>query len=556
MKNRYYLITFFFLVACLQHDGCSSQAPGDSAKEPSKIMTLTQPLKTKYEDLVELFKEWREFQKPRLTDGVPDYTSSALKRQYQDLQVYRRRLAAIDSSSWPTAQRIDYRLVQAEMNGLDFDHRVMRPWSRNPCFYVVINPDPPEKFHEGSEVEGVLHVPAMPITGKDLPEFRMKLQAIPKLLAQAKVNLTEDAKDLWFLGIRMKKKESAILESLIQMLIKHHPALVSDAQRAKSAVDGFRVWLEEKSKGMRAPSGIGIDNYNWYMKNVHLVPYTFEEQMVLIERELNRATAFLKIEENRNRKLAPQQIVSSAAEFRRRFEEAAKGLMEFLGREEIYSVPVWLHVGPFEGEFITETGGRDFFTQIEYHDPLAMRCHGTHTMDDLREEHDTRVRPIRGLASLYNIWDTRAEGLATAHEEMMLQAGLFDNRPHSKELIYILLANRAARALASLKMQSNDFSLEDGIKYSVEWTPRNWLPANGDFVYDDLRLYLLQPGYGTSYVIGKIQIDQLMADRAHQLGDQFVLKDFMDDFIASGMIPIALTRWEITGLEDEVKKLN
>ena len=66
---------------------------------------------------------------------------------------------------------------------------------------------------------------------------------------------------------------------------------------------------------------------------------------------------------------------------------------------------------------------------------------------------------------------------------------------------------------------------------------------------------MLQPGYGASYVIGKVQIDKLMADRANQLGDKFVLKSFMDEFIAAGMIPIALTRWEMTALDDEIKKL-
>jgi hypothetical protein len=29
----------------------------------------------------------------------------------------------------------------------------------------------------------------------------------------------------------------------------------------------------------------------------------------------------------------------------------------------------------------------------------------------------------------------------------------------------------------------------------------------------------------------------------------------MDDFFATGMIPMSLIRWEMTGLEDEVKKL-
>ena len=547
---RFILLTILVLLA---FTGCSSR-PAEEVAEKTTTAAAA-PASTKYEDLVSLFREWREFQKPQTAEGVPDYSAAAMERQIKDLETVRARLAAIDPSSWPAAQQTDYRLVQAEMNGLEFDHRVMRPWSRNPCFYEVVNPDPPEKFHEGSNVDGVLHVPSMPLAEKDLPEFRIKLRAIPRLLAQAKVNLTEDAKDLWFLGMRKKKSESAVLNNLIQALSKHHPDLVADAHAAKAAVDDFHGWLEEKYKTMKAPSGIGIENYNWYMKNVHLVPYTFEEQMVLVERELARATAFLKIEENRNRKLPPQQPIATEAEFKRRFEAAANGLMEFLHKEEIYTVPEWLHVGPFEGPFITESGARDFFTQIEYNDPMALRCHGTHTMDDLREERDRRDRPIRSLAPLYNIWDTRAEGLATAHEEMMLQAGLFDNRPHSKELIYILLANRAARALAGLKMQSNDFSLDDGVKYSVEWTPRGWLPANGETVFDDLRLYLLQPGYGASYVIGKVQIDKLLADRAHQIGDKFVLKSFMDEFIAAGMIPIALTRWEMTGLDDEIRKL-
>jgi hypothetical protein len=87
-----------------------------------------------YEDLVGLFKEWRDFQKPKVINGVPDYSAAAMKTQHQDLRKYQQRLAAIDSTSWPVSQQIDYHLVQAEMNGLDFDHRVLRPWSRNPSF--------------------------------------------------------------------------------------------------------------------------------------------------------------------------------------------------------------------------------------------------------------------------------------------------------------------------------------------------------------------------------------------------------------------------------------
>jgi uncharacterized protein (DUF885 family) len=117
------------------------------------------------------------------------------------------------------------------------------------------------------------------------------------------------------------------------------------------------------------------------------------------------------------------------------------------------------------------------------------------------------------------------------------------------------MANRAARAIGSLKMHSNEFTVEGAVNYAVEWTPNNWLPKEGATIWSDVQIYLQQPVYGESYVVGKIQIDKLLADRAHQLGKKFNLRQFMDDFFAAGMIPIALTRWEMTGLEDEIKKL-
>ena len=95
-----------------------------------------------YEDLVNLFEEWREFQKPVIEDAVPDYTSGAMAKQHLELKSYQARLAAIDPSSWPISQHVDFHIVRAEMNGLDFDHRVLRPWSRNPCFYAVYYTSP------------------------------------------------------------------------------------------------------------------------------------------------------------------------------------------------------------------------------------------------------------------------------------------------------------------------------------------------------------------------------------------------------------------------------
>ncbi len=55
--------------------------------------------------------------------------------------------------------------------------------------------------------------------------------------------------------------------------------------------------------------------------------------------------------------------------------------------------------------------------------------------------------------------------------------------------------------------------------------------------------------------MGKVYIEKVIADCAHQLGEEYSLKKWWDEFHAAGMIPTSLIRWEMTGLEDEIKKL-
>src|SRR5262245_20955585 len=98
-----------------------------------------QPVRsTRYEDLTALFAEWRAFQQPPLVDGVPDYTAGAMSQQRRKLVAYQQRLAEIDPHGWPIDRQVDYHVVRAEMNGLEFDHRVLQPWTNNPAFYVTV----------------------------------------------------------------------------------------------------------------------------------------------------------------------------------------------------------------------------------------------------------------------------------------------------------------------------------------------------------------------------------------------------------------------------------
>jgi len=175
-----------------------------------------------------------------------------------------------------------------------------------------------------------------------------------------------------------------------------------------------------------------------------------------------------------------------------------------------------------------------------------MRTHGYHWIDLGFLEHDPNRDPIRRQPLLYNIFNTRTEGFATAMEEMMMHEGMFDERPRSRELIWILVAQRAARALAGLHMHGDNLPLEDAAKLASSNTPRGWLRLEGQTVWGEQHLYLRQPGYGTSYLVGKILTDELIAARARELGKDFTLQRFFDELNATGLIPMSLVLRELT----------
>jgi hypothetical protein len=504
----------------------------------------------RYEDLVALFSEWRTFQRPTLANGVPDYTPVAVAAQQKALARYRSRLAAIDPSSWPISQQADYYVVRAEMNGLDFDHRVRQPWANNPAFYVTVFPSESDQpAREGPFALGAVELWSyrFPLSAGDAAAISIGLRAIPGLLAQARANLVGNGKDLWVHGARDMRQQSVDLKALAARLTPAESALAQDVERARTATDEFAAWLEKESASKTGPSGVGIENYDWYMKNVMLVPYTWRELVTIMERELARAHSSLALEETRNAALPALEPVTSAEEHARRFNDAVTAYIAFLRDRKIMTVRDYMdpalraRVGRFS------PGPREFFAEVDYRDRQIMRTHDYHWFDKARLLHLPHTSPIRKGALLYNIFITRTEGLATGWEEMMMHAGLFDGRPRSRELIYILLAQRAARALGDLKMHGEQAPIETTAAFTATHTPRGWLRLDANLVRFEQHLYLQQPGYGISYVVGKIEAEKLLADRKRQLGDRFTMMQFVDELDAAGLVPMSLLRWELTG---------
>ena len=505
---------------------------------------------SRYEDLVSLFNDWRAFQKPKLVDGVPNYTAAAMAAQHRELVAYRRRLDAIDRKDWPIGQQVDWHIVRAEMNGLDFDHRVLKPWANNPAFYVTVFPSQSDQpAREGPWACGAVELWSytFPLSPKDAEQVAARIHAIPSLLEQAKPNLVGNGRDLWIFGTRTVRRQSADLERLAARLGDTATGLKSEVLRAKEATNAFAAWLDARAASKNGPSGVGIENYDWYLKNVHLVPYSWHDEVVLLERELGRAHTFLALEERRNQALPPQSVVASQEEHARRFNDAVTEYMAFLKDRDLLTIRDYMdrslraRIGRFN------PGPREFFTEVDYRDPEVMRTHGYHWFDLARMASDPHPSPIRRGPLLYNIFDTRTEGLATGWEEMMLQAGMFDVRPRSRELIYVLVAQRAARALGDLRMHANQWTLEQAAQFASANTPRGWLRLDGNTVRGEQHLYLQQPAYGTSYLIGKMQIETTLAAMRRRLGEAFTVRRFMDELEAAGLIPMSLVRWELTG---------
>lgn len=545
MFKRSYLVVAFVFIAILTF----------SYGSPRKLEAMTID-SSDYEDLVNLFKEFREFVKPKVTNGVPDYTAAAMKEQRRGLKEFQSRLAAVAISGWPISQQVDYHIVRAEMNGLDFQHRVLQPWSRDPGFYGII------RVGNGPTLYGSLRrIPDLPLSPDGMAEFRMKLKAIPEIFKQAKGNLTKGVGDLAMLAIKKKEEENAIFLELEAQLASHHPDLVPDVKRALAAAEDFLDWLKENKDKMTEPVGVGKENFNWLLKNVYLLPYTWEECRTIAQREYKREMAFLKLEEHKNRKLPRFKLVTTEKEHRRRYNEAEQYLLKFLNEEEIYTIPEYLK--PTGPDVVTprwdgperKGGIRGFFEQGEDRDPMQQIIHNFagHHNDGLRFQRDNR--PIRGIRSIFRVNTIRGEAMATGLEEMLMIAGLFDKRPRGREIVYIALAYRAVRALGDLKIHSNEFTVLDAVKHDSDMSPYGWALIDDYLIWEHMQSTCRRPGYEMSYTISKVRLEELLADRAYQLGDKFNIREFFDGFLAAGMIPMSLIRWEMTGLDDEIKKL-
>ena len=522
---------------------------------------------TSRDSLENIFIEWRSFEKPPKYRGAPDYRKKTFDSRMIEFEQLRKRLNEVDKASLDTESQVDWTLIWAEMNGFEFNYNILKPWERDPAFYKSLwmnRSDVPA--HEGPTHHMVVEVWQydFPLSRQQSKKLTNELSIIPEFNQQAKTNLTGNARDLWIAGIRDIDTQVLNLELLKNFPgVKEHKDLILIIDESISSTKSLSKWLKDESKNKTGPSGIGKDNYTWYQKNVHLVPLSWDDEVMLLKRELARAWSSLKLEEHKNRNLPKLTSASNQEEYMKKAQDASKDLIEFLDKQQVINVKDYYKDALDErlGKFVPEDT-RNFFWITAHLDPKPLYSHFFHWFELAEMDLNPHKNIIRKDAVLYNIFDSRNEGVATSVEEMFMQAGLYESNPRSKEIVYILIAQRAARGLGSLYAHANLMTMEEAGKIHSEYTPRGWMKTEKELLIFEQHLYLRQPGYGTSYITGKYLFENALAEysRINEKDPNSNLKNFFKNLIDIGNIPMTLFHWELNNdpsvLNDIIPRIN
>ena len=329
---------------------------------------------------------------------------------------------------------------------------------------------------------------------------------IPPLLAQARVNLTGNARDLWVAGIgHTRASRSPISRSSAARSGGDAGRARGGAAAARKATREFVAWLE-------AAGAVQDRSVRHRQGQLHLVPAERAPRADdlggrgrLLRARARPRLAALRLEEHRNRDLPQLPATRSPEEFDRRADAGGRPAAWRSSDREI--LPVQRHMEPALREhlrrFVPESSATSSRSDALRAD--AAYTHFYHWWDLAQMRDEPHPSPIRRGPLLYNIFDSRAEGMATGVEEMFMHAGLYDDNPRSREIVWIMLAQRAARGLGSLYAHANEMTMAGA-------DPRRLDAARLDERDPELlgfeqHLYLRQPGYGTSYVTGKYLLD-------------------------------------------------
>ena len=528
------------------------------------------------------FFEWRRAQQPVAGDDiprverphgwVPDWSPEAIEGYREDYARYLAAIDGIDTTEWTVPQQVDARLLRAAVQRVRWELDVLRSPHRNPLFYV--------QQTLGSLFE--LLILSSPMDADRAENLVLRLEHIPETLKHARENLTEAVRpfadatiaSLEDIDLRLEAVEKG-LETIIPSDFKRR--LHTSVSKAIRALERYRRWLDSERDTMRLSFAIGPDSYAWFLGNVALLPFTPNEILAHGRMDWNRVVAWDVLEQNRNRQLTELPLFEDMARQILVSEMKEKEIRAFLESQDLMTVPGWLqhylsrpmpdYLAPLSFLGVTDdltsetrldenayryitapSPDLHYFQLSAARDPRPLIIHegvpGHYLQLALSWASPNPVRR-RYIDSSVN------EGIAFYVEEMLLQAGLFDFSPKSREIIYSYARLRALRVEVDIRLAVGDFTIAEAGEYLARTVPMDRETAVEEAVF-----FAFNPGQAITYQVGKLQILRFLADAKLDRGDDFSLRDFHDFLMVNGNVPIALQRWEYLGRKDSVYRLD
>ena len=531
-----------------------------------------------FDDLARDFWAWRTNEQPISTDDIPRIERPANwvpKWSPADVKEYRRQLGEfesrwrkIDATSWPVARQVDYRLIGSAIARVRWELEIVRGWQKDPSFYL--DQTVGAYFH--------LLLPPPPFEAARTQQIVATLEAIPGTLKAARQNLTEPLGPFAELAVDALDGLGPKLQKSVTELKKvSEPsaasALDAAVQGAATALSDYSSWIIGRLPSMGWKTAIGRENYVFFLKNVALLPYTPEELQQIGRQEWARSLAFETYEAHRDEGLPPGARAKTDAEELAQEEKDEEAVRQFMEAKGILTVPAWVqhyrfatkpaYLVPLDRWEVDDFTGPSRLKQnaTRYIEPLGpnLGYWASSMVQDPRGEivHEGVPGHYFQLALSWanpdpirrHYYDSGAnEGIGFYAEEMMLQAGLFDDNPHSRQMIYNFMRLRALRVEVDVKLALGEFTIEQGAEYLKTMVPMDAATAHAESAF-----FSSGPGQAISYQIGKMQIYKFLADTRRQKGDKFDLRAFHDFVWLNGNVPLVLQRWEYLGLKDDME---
>ncbi len=491
--------------------------------------------------------------------GIRDWSRPNVEKQRKDVAEFEARWKKLDPTAWPIPQQLDYRLIGSALARLRWELDINPRWKRDPNFYIA---------QTLTAVVEALTVPG-PYDAARSREILTRIENIPSILQQGAENLDKPPAPFASVAIQTLENVRPRLRQMAAAFLKSttlkEDELYSATDRAAEALEHFREKLRHMLPSLSNQTALGRDAYIFFLNNVALIPYSPEDLLAMARQEWNRAVAFEAFEKNRNKDVPPLEGADNVDSWIKEAAEKELHIRKFLEERGIITVPNWVqhytlrampdYLRPLEGfgemddftspsrlkencvRYVPEPSGKlGYFWQATAEDPRPITVHegvpGHYFQLCLSWKNEDPIRR--------HYYDSGAnEGIGFYAEEMMLQSGLFDDSPHTREIIYNFMRLRALRVEVDVKLALGEFSLDQAARYLQEKVPMDEQTARQEAIS-----FSTGPGQAITYQIGKLQIMKFLADARMQQGEKFSLRAFHDFVWKNGNVPISLQRWE------------